>query len=92
MNRNDNSIIITEEIIVRKIYQVRGKQFMLSQDLAELYQVETKALNQQVKRNIGKFPERYMFLLTWEEYEALRSQIAILKRGQASQIFTLCFY
>ncbi len=55
---------------------------MLSQDLVELYQVETRALNQQVKRNIGKFPERYMFQLTREKYERLRSQNVILKRGQ----------
>ena len=47
---------IAEEFIVSRIYLVRGNQVMLSHDLAELYQVETKALNQQVKRNIGKFP------------------------------------
>jgi len=55
---------------------------MLSQDLAELYQVETKILNQQVKRNIDKFPERYMFQLTQEEHDRLRSQNVTLKRGQ----------
>jgi len=55
---------------------------MLSQDLAELYQVETKVLNQQVKRNIGKFPERYMFQLTQDEHDRLRSQNVTLKRGQ----------
>lgn len=71
IDKKDNSIIIAEEVIVSKIYQVREKQVMLSQDLAELYQVETRALNQQVKRNIGKFPERYTFQLTREEYERL---------------------
>ena len=55
---------------------------MLSQDLAELYQVETKVLNQQVKRNIGRFPERYMFQLTLDEHDRLRSQNVTLKRGQ----------
>jgi hypothetical protein len=55
---------------------------MLSHDLAELYQVETRVLNQQVKRNIGKFPERYMFQLTQQEYKLLRSQNVILKRGR----------
>ena len=55
---------------------------MLSQDLAELYQVETKVSNQQVKRNIGKFPERYMFQLTLDEHDRLRSQNVTLKRGQ----------
>ena len=82
MNDINNNIIIAEEIIVSKIYHLRGKQVMLSQDLAELYQVETKSLNQQVKRNIERFPERYMFQLTWEEYEGLRSQFVTLKRGQ----------
>ena len=55
---------------------------MLAKELAELYEVETKILNQQVKRNIGKFPERYMFQLTKEEYNRLRSQFVTLKRGQ----------
>ena len=55
---------------------------MLSYDLAELYEVETRMLNQQVKRNIGRFPERYMFQLTQNEYDRLRSQNVILKRGQ----------
>lgn len=81
--RQDNSqITIAEEIIVSKIYNVRGKQVMLSHDLAELYQVETKVLNQQVKRNIGKFPGRYMFQITEDERERLRSQNVTLKRGQ----------
>jgi len=55
---------------------------MLSHDLTELYQVETRVMNQQVKRNIGKFPERYMFQLTQQEYKLLRSQNVILKRGR----------
>jgi len=91
MDKKDNCIIIAEEVIVSKIYQVRGKQVMLSQDLAELYQVETRALNQQVKRNIGKFPERYMFQLTREEYERLRSQNVILKRGQHAKYLPYAF-
>jgi len=64
------------------IYLIRGKQVMLAPDLAELYQVETKVLNQQVKRNIRKFPDRYMFQLTKDEYDRLRSQNVTLKRGQ----------
>jgi len=55
---------------------------MLTQDPAWLYQVETKVLNQQVKRNVGKFPERYMFQLTEDEHGRLRSQNVTLKRGQ----------
>lgn len=82
MNPKSNKIVIAEEIIISKIYNIRGKQVMLSQDLAELYEVETRILNQQVKRNIGKFPERYMFQLTKDEYDRLRSQNVTLKRGQ----------
>ena len=82
MNSANNEIIIAEETIVSRIYLVRGKQVMLSQDLAALYEVETRVLNQQVKRNIGKFPERYMFQLSRDEHERLRSQIVTLKRGQ----------
>ena len=78
-------IAIPEEVIMSKIYEIRGKKVMLSNDLAELYQVETKALNQQVKRNIGRFPERYMFRLTAEEYKSLRSQNVTLKRGHHSK-------
>jgi len=76
---------ISHEVIVSKIYQIRGKKIMLSSDLAELYQVETKALNQQVKRNISRFPKRYMFRLSKEEYASLRSQYVTLKRGQHSK-------
>jgi phage regulator Rha-like protein len=82
MRKGEIQVVIAEEVIIRKIYSVRGKQVMLSQDLAELYEVETKALNQQVKRNIGKFPEKYMFRLNREEYNRLRSQNVTLKRGQ----------
>lgn len=76
-------ISIPQEVIVSKIHQIRGRKVMLSRDLAELYQVETRRLNEQVKRNIGRFPERYMFKLTPEEYKFLRSQIATLKKGNA---------
>lgn len=60
--------------IHHKIYTLRGKQIMLDSDLAELYQVETKVFNQAVKRNSERFPEDFMFQLTEEEYENLRSQ------------------
>jgi hypothetical protein len=58
------------------IYELRGYQVMLDEDLAKIYQVETKVLNQAVKRNIDRFPPEFMFQLTEEEYEFLRSQIA----------------
>ncbi|MEA3503965.1 MAG: ORF6N domain-containing protein [Bacteroidota bacterium] len=80
--RKNDKIAIPEEVIMNKIFVVRNQKVMLSNDLAELYQVETKVLNQQVKRNTGRFPERYVFKLTAEEYKSLRSQIVTLKRGQ----------
>lgn len=77
---------IQESAVAKKIYEIRGKRVMLSGDLAELYEVETKVLNQQVKRNLSRFPDRYMFKLTMDEYkEALRSQNVTLKRGQHSK-------
>lgn len=60
--------------IHHKIYTLRGKQIMLDSDLAALYKVETKVFNQAVKRNSERFPEDFMFQLTVEEYENLRSQ------------------
>ena len=91
MNKENSQIAITEEIIVSKIYNVRGKQVMLSYDLAELYQVETRVLNQQVKRNNGRFPKRYMFQLTQNEYDRLRSQNVILNRGQRLKYMPYAF-
>jgi len=60
--------------IHHKIYTLRGKQIMLDSDLAELYQVETKVLNQAVKRNIERFPEDFMFQLSEDEFKNLKSQ------------------
>jgi len=91
MNPKANKIAIAEEIIISKIFNIRGKQVMLSQDLAELYEVQTRILNQQVKRNIGKFPERYMFQLTKEESDRLRSQNVTLKRGQHPKYLPYAF-
>ena len=65
--------------IENKILVIRGQQVMLDRDLAELYGVETKVLNQAVKRNIDRFPERFMFQLTNEEFNVLRSQIVTSK-------------
>ena len=67
------------QIIQNKIYEIRGCRVMLDSDLAALYQVETKALKQAVKRNIERFPEDFMFELTKEEVECLRSQFVTLK-------------
>ena len=71
----ENEISILEENSIRsKIHLIRGQQVMLDRDLAELYLVETKALNQAVKRNIERFPENFMFQLNDTEFENWRSQ------------------
>lgn len=69
-------------IIQSKIYEVRGTKVMLDKDLAELYQVTTGNLNKAVKRNIKRFPPDFMFQLTAEEWEALRFQNGIIKKGR----------
>ena len=72
-----NKIIIPDEIITNKIYFIRNTKVMLDRDLAELYNVDSRALRQQVKRNIDKFPEHFMFRLTEIEVELMVSQNAI---------------
>ena len=64
------------QVIQTKIYEIRGQKVMLDYDLAELYEVETKRLNEAVKRNSERFPERFMFRLTTKEWENMRSQFA----------------
>ena len=66
---------ITSFLVESKIFMIRGKQVMIDRDLAELYGVETKVINQAVKRNIERFPEEFRFQLTVEEYHYLRSKI-----------------
>jgi len=73
--------MIPEETVISKIYQIRGKKVMLDRDLAELYNVETKRLNEAVKRNIERFPNEFMFELTTEEFRNLKSQIATSSWG-----------
>jgi hypothetical protein len=76
------AIIITEKTIESKIYFIRGQKVMMDADLAEMYGVETKRLKEQVKRNLDRFPEDFMFELTAKEAEDFsRSQFATLKRG-----------
>ena len=61
------------QVIQSKIYEIRGQKVMLDRDLAEMYGVQTKVLNQAVKRNIERFPEDFMFQLTNEETQNWRS-------------------
>ncbi|MCD2424742.1 ORF6N domain-containing protein [Niabella pedocola] len=66
-------------VIQQRIYELRGQRVMMDYDLAELYQMETKRLKESVRRNRKRFPEDFMFELTKEEYDSLRSQFATLK-------------
>src|SRR5665811_985802 len=68
--------LIPEERIVNKIHLIRDQKVMLDFDLAVLYEVETKRLNEQVKRNIDRFPKDFMFRLTSKEWNFIRSQFA----------------
>jgi len=69
---------IAVEVIATRILELRGKKVMLDRDLAKLYGVAAKVLNQAVKRNIKRFPADFMFQLSWKETESLRSQIVTL--------------
>ena len=97
----ENKILIKNEIsneeIKYLIYTIRGKQVMLDSDVAMLYHYETKKINQAVKRNIERFPERFCFQLTEEELEIMWSQIVTTlkledNKYRSKKIFTLCFY
>ena len=86
-----NELIIDNQTIQSKIYTIRGVQVMLDEDLALLYGVESKRLNEQVKRNIERFPEKFRFQLTQEEYDNLKFQIGTsnLDASLRSQFVTL---
>ena len=81
MNKTNKLSVIPDERVINKIYLIRNERVMLDSDLAELYCVETRRLNEQVKRNIERFPEDFMFQLTNDEFENLKSQIAITSWG-----------
>jgi len=72
---------ITERLVASKIYFIRDKNVMLDRDLAELYEDETKVLNQAVRRNIEHVPEMFLFQLTSDEFEILKSQIVTSSWG-----------
>ena len=89
-----DKLIIVQKEIENLIYTIRGKQVMLDNDLAKIYQVETKVFNQAVKRNAERFPEDFSFQLTETEWTSLRSQIVTLNTGRGQhrkylpQVFT----
>ncbi|MBK7181958.1 MAG: ORF6N domain-containing protein [Bacteroidetes bacterium] len=91
MKKLQNELGLPDEVIMNKIYLIRGHKVMLDRDLAELYGVETKRLKEQVKRNKNRFPSHFMFELTKEEDFVLRSQNATLKQGEHSKYLPFVF-
>jgi hypothetical protein len=91
MSKKTNQLAVPDEIISSRIYLIRGKKVIIDQDLAKLYQVDTKVLKQAVRRNIERFPEDFMFELSNQEFTILRSQIATSSWGgtrYAPMVFT----
>ena len=76
MSKQNTPSVIPDEVVMSKIYLIRGVKVMLDKDLAELYGIDTKVLKQSVRRNIKRFPEDFMFSLTRQELTILRSQFA----------------
>ena len=83
--------VLPDETIINKIYFVRGQKVMLDSDLSALYQVENKQLKRQVRRNIDRFPDDFMFELSTDEYEILRSQIGTLSHGAHTKYIPFAF-
>jgi hypothetical protein len=81
MTENKNKIVISDNLVANKIYLIRDKKVMLDRDLAELYEVETRVLNQAVSRNKERFPEVFMFQLNQQEFEILISQFVTSSWG-----------
>ena len=81
MENENQPTSLSENLVASKIYLIREQRVMLDKDLAELYEVETRALNQAVSRNRERFPEMFMFQLTQTEFEILKSQIVTSSWG-----------
>jgi hypothetical protein len=87
---DNSSYLIPVERVDNAILEIRGQKVILSRDLASLYGVSTRRLNEQVKRNIGRFPPDFMFQLSWEETQNLRSESDVADGGGLrSQFATL---
>ena len=80
--------LIPQVLVERKIFLIRGRRVMLDRDLAELYNVETRVLNQAVKRNLNRFPEDFMFLLTRDEIMRISQIVISLKFSKNVYAFT----
>ena len=81
MAKTTNSLVVPDEVVMNKIYFIRGQKVMLDKDLAELYNVATRNLNKSVKRNIKRFPDDFMFQLTDEEFDNLMFQFGTSSWG-----------
>ena len=81
MAKKELHVLVMEQKILNRIYVIRGQKVMLDTDLAEMYKVETKRLNEQVKRNLNRFPKDFMFTLTTKEFKNLKSQNATSSWG-----------
>jgi hypothetical protein len=88
---SNDFFIIPDEVIISKIYHVRGQKVMLDRDLAELYDVKAIRLREQVKRNFKRFPEKFMFQLTEEEVKYMVSQNAIPSKQHLGGSLPLVF-
>jgi phage regulator Rha-like protein len=91
MSKTVKSLIIPDELVMSKIYLVRGQKIMLDSDLAEMYNVQTKRLKESVRRNASRFPVDFMFQLTSKEFKFLRPQIATLEKGRGNHTKYLPF-
>lgn len=95
-NEIATQLVVSPLVIQQRIHEIRGEKVMLDRDLAEMYGVETKVLNQAVKRNIKRFPDDFMFQLDNQDVESLRSQIVTIKdyadgRGHHSKYMPYAF-
>jgi hypothetical protein len=84
--QNINIDVMDLELIKRRIFEIRGQQVLIDFDLAELYKVETKVLNQSVKRNIKRFPPDFMFQISFEEWSNLKSQFVTSSWGGSRKL------
>jgi hypothetical protein len=91
MAKSKSGLIVPDEIVMSKILLIRGKKVMIDRDLAELYGVPTKRLNEQVKRNIKRFPEDFMFQLTTEEKDEVVAFCDHLKNLKYSPVLPYVF-
>lgn len=89
MAKKELQSLVAEQKILNRIYVVREQKVMIDEDLAEMYSIETRRLNKQVKRNIKRFPKDFMFALTQKEFENLKSQNATSSWGGRSFFLTV---